>query len=393
MWPSLSDTSIIGFLFLLALYLQPRRRQDPNWTYRQAFTCALMKVGLQKFVTFRIKPSLSLKPGREKDRFVLVDPALPEAYYGVAEDNDVWPETIGGTWYPNRFSSDTIVPEGQHVILHFHGGSYIMGDGRTKFTRFLADNLLDNSSALYVFCPQYRLSGLPQGHFPAQLQDAISSYSYLVYTLHIPASQIVLSGDSAGAHLVLGLLRYIVQMDNPFILPAPLCNWVFSPWCDVPAAIDTSDWHRDPNYKTEYIPATLPAWGAKNYLRDLDITGPIEEQVIPLRHPFILPSPLLIVTGGREILLQQHLQLAQAFLKIPENMDCVDLYKEDGVPHDVLAIGGVANFRHGALKCARKAGDFLQNLQTERRGFKAEFFTRSEDNFENLDNEKPGTPV
>ncbi|KAJ5965614.1 hypothetical protein N7481_012328 [Penicillium waksmanii] len=263
MWPTFSDTSILGFLLFLALYLRPRRRQDPSWTYRQAITCALMKVGLQKFVTFRIKPSLSLKPGREKDRFVLVDPALPEAYYGVAEDNNIWPEAIGGTWYPNRFTSDTIVPEGQHVILHFHGGSYIMGDGRTKFTRFLADNLLDNSSALYIFCPQYRLSGLPQGRFPAQLQDAISSYSYLVYTLHIPASQIVLSGDSAGAHLILGLLRYIVQMDNPFILPAPLCNWVFSPWCDVPAAIDTSDWRRDPNYKTEYIPATLPAWGGK----------------------------------------------------------------------------------------------------------------------------------
>jgi acetyl esterase/lipase len=350
-----------------------------------------MKVGLQKFVTFRIKPSLSLKTGREKERFVLVDPALPEAYSGVAEDNNIWPETIGGTWYPNRFTSDTTVPEGQHIILHFHGGSYVMGDGRTKSTGFLARNLLDSTSALYVFCPQYRLSGQPQGRFPAQLQDAISSYSYLVYTLHIPASQIILSGDSAGAHLVLGLLRYIVQMDNPFILPAPLCNWLFSPWCDVPAAIDTSDWRRDPNYATEYIPATLPAWGAKNYLRDLDITGPIEEQVVPLRHPFILPSPLLIVTGGREILLQQHLQLAQGFLKIPENMDCVELYKEDGVPHDVLAIGGIANFRHQALRCARNAGDFLRNLRPERPAFKAEFFTVSNDNFEDPNNEKAGT--
>lgn len=368
MW--LSDTSIFSIPFLAALYLQPRRRQDPNWTYRQAIITTLLKIGLQVLVTFGFKSSLSLKPRREKDRFVLVDAALPEMYSGVAMDNDIRPETIGGTWYPNLFTPDTIVPEGQHVVLHFHGGSYILGDGRTASCEFLTQNFLENTSALYVFCPQYRLSSPPTGRFPAQLQDAISSYSYLIYTLYIPASQIVLSGDSAGAHLVLGLLRYIVQIDNPFLLPIPLCNWLFSPWCDVPGAIDTTNWLKESNYKTEYIPASFPAWGAKNYLRDLEITVPIEEQVAPLRHPFILPSPILIVTGGKEVLLQQHLQLAQAFLKIPENRDCVELYKEDDVPHDVLAVGWFMGFRQEAQKCARRAGNFLCQLQTKDVGFK-----------------------
>lgn len=363
MW--LSDTSIFILPFLAVLYIWSRRRQDPNWTYRQAITTAFIKVVLQKVVAFEIKPSLSLKPGKEKDRFVLVDPALPETYSGVAKDDKISPETIGGTWYPTRFTSDTIIPEGHHVVLHFHGGSYILGDGRSRSCQFLANNFLDNTSALYVFCPQYRLSGLPNGRFPAQLQDAISSYSYFIYTLHIPPSQIVLSGDSSGAHLILGLLRYIVQMDNPFILPAPLCNWLFSPWCDVPAAIDTADWIRDPNYKTDYIPACFPAWGARSYLKGLEITGPVEEQVAPIRHPFILPSPMLIVTGGKEILLQQHLQLAQVFLKLPDNRDRVELYKEDGVAHDILAIGWITNFPSEATKCAQKAGNFLRLLRSE----------------------------
>ncbi|KAJ5111186.1 alpha/beta-hydrolase [Penicillium argentinense] len=363
MSPSLSDTSILSFPFLATRYLHPRYRQEPSWSYRQAVTNTFLKIGLWKFSTSQFRPTLSLKPGLERDRFVLVDPARPELYTGVAVDKEVKPETIGGTWYPKRFSSDTIIPEDQHVVLHFHGGSYILGDGRTASSNFLAKTFLNNTSALYIFCPQYRLAGSPTGRFPAQLQDAIASYSYLVHMLRIPASQVVLSGDSSGAHLVLGLLRYIFQLENPLLLPPPICSWAFSPWCDVPAALDKESWHRDPNYKTDYIPSEFPAWGAKNYLKNLEITRPIDEQVAPIRHPFPLPSPVLIVTGGKEILFQQHLQLAQSFLKLPENRDSVELYSEERVPHDILVIGWMMNFRHEARKSARRAGDFLLHTQ------------------------------
>lgn len=46
---------------------------------------------------------------------------------------------------------------------------------------------------------QYRLSHTSP--FPAPLIDAIAAYVYLVDNLKIPSDRIIVTGDSAGAHL------------------------------------------------------------------------------------------------------------------------------------------------------------------------------------------------
>jgi acetyl esterase/lipase len=312
-----------------------------------------------------MRPSLCLKSRLEGKRFVLVEPAKPELYTGVAVDEIIKPETIGGTWYPKRFSPEIVIPEDQFIVLHLHGGSYILGDGRTASCHFLARNFLSHTPSAYVFSLQYRLAGDPKGRFPAQLQDAISAYSYLIHILHIPASRIVLSGDSCGGDLVLGLLRYIVQYNSPSLLPAPKCGWVFSPWCNVPNGNNTDAWTNSPNYKTECIPASFPAWGAKHFLGDLEITESVEQYVAPIRHPFSLPSPVLIVTGGREVLCQEHRELAHVFRKMPQNESSVELFVEENVPHDVLMVGWLMNFRKEARRCSERAGEFVRGLPKE----------------------------
>ena len=355
---------ILHLPFLALAYFDPRLRQDQSWSYRQAFACSLLKVFLRTFTALHVKWPLSMKPRRELNRFVLIEPANSEFYVGVTADEKIKPETIGGTWYPDPCSSDTVLPKDKHVILHLHGGSYILGDGRTSSCQYLAQTLLEHTPSSYVLCPQYRLAYQPNGRFPAQLQDAVSAYTYLIHTLHIPASNIVLSGDSSGGHLALGLLRYIVEFGHQFFLPAPKCSWLWSPWCDVPAAINPSVWNHSSNYKTEYIPGSFPAWGAKRFLGDLEITEPIERYVAPIWHPFIVPSPVLIITGGREVLFQEHKQLAQNFLERVQNEFVVDLFVEDKVPHDVLMIGWIMNFRKEACECATKAGNFVSRMQS-----------------------------
>ena len=74
-------------------------------------------------------------------------------------------------------------------------------------------------------------------------------------------------------------------------------------------------------------------------------------------------------------------------MKIPENRDFVELHKEDGVPHDILAIGWILGFHHEASKCARRAGDFLRHLQTEGPGFKASAFMPSEEKNKDAEDE------
>lgn len=209
-----------------SLIFDPRLRQDQSWSYRQAFACSLLKVFLRTFTALHVKWPLSMKPRQELNRFVLIEPADSEFYVGVTADEKIKPETIGGTWYPDPCSSDTVLPKDKHVILHLHGGSYILGDGRTSSCQYLAQTLLEHTPSSYVLCPQYRLAYQPNGRFPAQLQDAVSAYVYLIHTLQIPASNIVLSGDSSGGHLALGLLRYIVESGNQFFLPAPKCSWL-----------------------------------------------------------------------------------------------------------------------------------------------------------------------
>ena len=58
--------------------------------------------------------------------------------------------------------------------------------------------------------PQYRLSSNSHGEFPAALQDAITSYSSLL-NMGISPQRIIVSGDSAGGHLAISLLRYLVE--------------------------------------------------------------------------------------------------------------------------------------------------------------------------------------
>lgn len=66
-----------------------------------------------------MKTPENLKPGKEGDRFVKIQPAKKEHYTGiVSKDKEISPVTIGGTWYP----SPPTPGKATDVILHFHGG-------------------------------------------------------------------------------------------------------------------------------------------------------------------------------------------------------------------------------------------------------------------------------
>lgn len=65
--------------------------------------------------------------------------------------------------------------------------------------------------------------------YPAQIIDAIAAWAHLVENLDIPPSNIVVSGDSAGANLAIALVRHL--RDMKFDLPAGLV--LHSPWTDM----------------------------------------------------------------------------------------------------------------------------------------------------------------
>jgi monoterpene epsilon-lactone hydrolase len=107
------------------------------------------------------------------------------------------------------------------LLLHFHGGGYV-------FSPAMTDNLiaaLAHTVGGRIFVPDYRLA--PEHPFPCQLDDGLSSYEWVPAQAGSP-SDVVLSGDSAGGHLVLALLLTLGQRG----LPKPAASIAISPWTD-----------------------------------------------------------------------------------------------------------------------------------------------------------------
>lgn len=87
-----------------------------------------------------------------------------------------------------------------------------------------------------IFSLEYRLAGAEpfkaQNPFPAALLDAVAGYRYLVQDIGFQPQDILLSGDSAGAHLAFTLARYLATYELPglpnaggLLLHSPTVDW------------------------------------------------------------------------------------------------------------------------------------------------------------------------
>lgn len=69
-----------------------------------------------------------------------------------------------------------------------------------------------------------------------QLVDCITAYAFLVDTLGVPPSDILMGGDSAGGHLALCLIRYlrdvvkVEELPRGLLLSSPLADMSY--WLD-----------------------------------------------------------------------------------------------------------------------------------------------------------------
>jgi acetyl esterase/lipase len=97
------------------------------------------------------------------------------------------------------------------TLLYCHGGGYSFYPG--SYTRFLT--LITRTAKSRTFALDYRLS--PEHRFPAQLEDALHAYRWLLGIATKPEN-LVLAGDSAGGHLTLALLLAVRDAKLP--LPA-----------------------------------------------------------------------------------------------------------------------------------------------------------------------------
>ncbi|KAI1424924.1 alpha/beta hydrolase fold-3 domain-containing protein [Xylaria sp. FL1777] len=341
-------TIVVQLPYFALRALVPSLRPHAAWGAKQTFMSLLAYRILDLTSRIGITEKLTLEPGKEGERFQVVKPSTSDFYKGLLASTK--PATIGGTWYPQAPKENLT---SKTIFLYFHGGAFIQGDGRDANCGLIAKRLLDKGGADAVFSVQYRLSGYGgQNPFPAALQDALSSYLFLLNDLHIPASQIVVAGDSAGANLTMALLLYLRNFGTAIGVPTPKCAALLSPW------VSPFDYHMDdnPHRGTDFVPATYPQWGADNYAGSWP-NARSDPYITQLGNPFPTPVPIFANAGSAELFYERILQWAEEMRGVEGNV--VEVHHEDAAPHDTFLGAELLGFEKSAWEVAARIGEFV----------------------------------
>lgn len=189
---------------------------------------------------------------------------------------------IRGLWISGRRSDPA-----NGVVLYLHGGGFVFGSLRTHKHLVAA---LSGATRRPAFLVDYRRA--PEHPFPAAADDALAAYRWLLSTGHSPES-ITVMGDSAGGHLVAGLLADLSRRR----LPMPAAAVMFSPFLDLTCAelADRDQVRRDP-----FVPPKRALECGQSYAGGFALT---HTRLNVLRANKRRWPPVLIQVGDTECLL------------------------------------------------------------------------------------------
>src|SRR5512146_2128820 len=137
--------------------------------------------------------------------------------------------SVRGAWFtPNNSSS-------QVTLFYLHGGGYSFNP--KAYAGFIAEITL--AAKARTFALDYRLA--PEHRFPAQREDAIAAYNWLL-AQGVNPEYLVVGGDSAGGNLTLSLLLAVRDSS----LPLPALAFCLSPATEFVDAGRASIWNSAP---------------------------------------------------------------------------------------------------------------------------------------------------
>ncbi|KAK2036382.1 alpha/beta-hydrolase [Colletotrichum somersetense] len=338
--------------------LVPACRPHPKWNFKQTLMARLTRAVVALYADVGITETHTLVPGKEGDRFHSIEPFPSHLYCGpLASNPNVKPAIVGGTWFPEKPDVEKGF-EGV-VVLHVHGGAFVLGDGRTGYCGFMAKTLIDKAGASAVFAPQYRLSSYGpasnRNPFPAALQDVLTSYLYLVQALGIPHHRIVLCGDSAGGNLAIALLRYLDAFKHDLSLGLPGCVVLVAPWVNPLASLGPdSVYMQHEHWNTDYLPVSFLRWGAKVYA-----SGTLP-YITLLGSPWKTEVPIFVSMGEAEILETDGTAWCRQMQELGSQ---VTVFYEKHAVHDTLLMGGIIGWSDSANSVAERIGEFINQVR------------------------------
>ena len=187
------------------------------------------------------------------------------------------------------------------VLLHFHGGGYVLGPGESgTYEAILAAGL----SGYRIITPDYRMA--PDFPYPAAMDDATAVYKALLKTT--PPEKIGVFGTSTGGGMTLALiLRAKAER-----LPLPGAIAAGTPWADLTKTGDTYF----TNDHLDNVLVSYDGWlgeAAKVYADGHDQKDPMLSPVYGDVSGF---PPTLLTSGTRDLFLsntvRMHITLRQA---------------------------------------------------------------------------------
>jgi len=182
-----------------------------------------------------------------------------------------------------------------NVVLHFHGGGYLIGSakGSLEYASRLAAAV---GGACYTV--EYRLA--PEHPYPAAIDDAICAYRALL-ARGIPASSILLSGESAGGGLAVALALALRTAGDP--LPAAIL--AVAPFADLTVSGPSV---RAFNGDDPAASRELLIFMGASYFQGHEPTDPL---VSPLYGDLTGLPPLFVTATQGEVLLSDATRLAE----------------------------------------------------------------------------------
>jgi len=338
----------LRLMFIFLYYIPKPLRQHKEWTWRKAVGNAVFAVWWKYASTVHFRTAKSLDPGSLKERFIVIPPSANPSIYSGVVDSPIRPATIGACWYPTPYAKSG---SPQIVSIHFHGGAYVLGGCRPLESGW-GPMILSKYTKGPVLQPQYRLAVEEASCFPAALQDAITTYSYVLNELGVDPNNVVLSGESAGGHLAISVLRYLLEEKT---LPLPRAVLLWSPWVDLGAGSDAKTVDANPNAKSDWIMGSLAEWGAERYTPEgWDRSHPY---ISPLGNEFASVVPVFVQAGTAEILYKGVAEFAEAMRTKGTEVEFLAI---ENAPHDTFGGGQIVGWSKEAEKAAEKAAKFIE---------------------------------
>lgn len=226
------------------------------------------------------------------------------------------------------------------VILHFHGGGYLVGSPQTHWKPV---GHLARLSGLTAFLPSYRLA--PEHPFPAAIDDAVAAWKHLRSQGYEPGD-IFVGGDSAGGGIAAALVSFLCETGEP-----PGAMYLWSPFLDQSFSGASVAENSESDH---FFPVDRLA-----ELTDMTLGGadPRTPRASPLFAGFDNPPATLLQASSTEILRDDAIRMAA---RLREAGGEVELDVQDGLPHAWQLFVGWFPEARAAVK---KTAEFLVRQQ------------------------------